>query len=145
MWETTESAKALVANIRCLGKTLLGEHLWETTESAKAFFVNFLCSGNWVQGLGEPVPGCGGTGSPGRLQPISILDCKNPKGKPGWGEMHFQEFWDSGAQNKTSEISTNALSIILGLLCAEQHVRHLKACTFIISGTPVRSTKRQKY
>ena len=31
-------------------------------------------------------------------------------------ENHFPEFWDSCAQNKTSEISTDALSGILGLL-----------------------------
>ena len=41
-------------------------------------------------------------------------------------KMHFQEFWDSCAQNKTSEISTNALSGILGLLGAEQDVGNLK-------------------
>ena len=35
-------------------------------------------------------------------------------------QMHFQEFWDSCAQNKASEISTNPLLEILGLLCAEQ-------------------------
>ena len=43
-----------------------------------------------------------------------------------WGTMNFQEFWDSSAQNKTSEISQNALSGILGLLCAEQDVGNLK-------------------
>ena len=48
---------------------------------------------------------------------------------------HFQEFWDSCAQNKTSEISTNALSGIMGLLCAEQDVGNLKKCTFRNSGT----------
>ena len=37
-------------------------------------------------------------------------------------QMHFQEFWDSYAQNKTSEISKNTLSGIPGLLCAEQDV-----------------------
>ena len=30
-------------------------------------------------------------------------------------KMHFQEFWDSCAQNKTSEISKNALSRTLGI------------------------------
>ena len=72
-----------------MGKTLLGEHLWETTESAKAFFVNICCLGNWALGLGEPVPQMRGNRFPRpgrRLQPISILDCKNPKGKPGWGK-----------------------------------------------------------
>ena len=33
--------------------------------------------------------------------------------------MDVHEFWDSCAQNKTSEISTIALSGILGLLCAD--------------------------
>ena len=32
------------------------------------------------------------------------------------------KFWDSCAQNKTSEISNIALSGILGLLCAEQNI-----------------------
>ena len=58
-------------------------------------------------------------------------------------KVHFQEFWDSCAQNKTSEVSTNALSGILGLLCAEQDVGSLKKCTFRISGTPVRRTRRE--
>ena len=45
-------------------------------------------------------------------------------------KMYFQEFWDSCAQNKTSEISKNALSLILGLLCAEQDVGNLKELHF---------------
>ena len=80
-------------------------------------------------------------------------------------KMHFQDFWDSCAKNKTSEISENrlsgigdscaqkktseisknALSIILGLLCAEQNVINFKKCTFQNSGTPVRRTRRRKY
>ena len=40
--------------------------------------------------------------------------------------MHFQEFWDSCAQNKTSEISKHALSDSFGLLCAEQNVGNIK-------------------
>ena len=58
-------------------------------------------------------------------------------------KMHFQELWDSCAQNTTSEISTNALSGIMGLLCAEQDVEHFKNCTSKNSGTPVRRTKRR--
>ena len=60
-------------------------------------------------------------------------------------KVHFQEFWDSCAQNKTSEISTNALSGFLGQLCAEQNVGNLEHCTFRNSGTPVRRAKRRKY
>ena len=41
-------------------------------------------------------------------------------------KLHFPEFWDTCAQNKTSEISKSALSGILGLLCAEQNVGSLK-------------------
>ena len=44
--------------------------------------------------------------------------------------MHFQEFGDSCAHDKTSEISTNALSEILGLLGAEQDVGNLKKMRF---------------
>ena len=67
-------------------------HFWENTcgrqlRVPRHFFVNICCLGNWALGLGEPFPGRGGTGSPGRLQPISILDCKNPKSKPGWGKI----------------------------------------------------------
>ena len=58
-------------------------------------------------------------------------------------KMHFQKFWDSCAQNKTPEISNNALSRILGLLCEEQNVRNLNKCTFKNYGTPVRKTKRR--
>ena len=58
--------------------------------------------------------------------------------------MDFQEFWDSCAQNKTSEISKNALSGILGLLGAEQDVGNLKKCTFRKQGTPVHRTRRRK-
>ena len=45
-------------------------------------------------------------------------------------KMHFQEFWDSCSQNKTSEISTPALSRILGLLCAERNVENLNKMHF---------------
>ena len=58
--------------------------------------------------------------------------------------MHFQEFWDSCAQNKTSEISKNALSGSLGLLGAEQDVGNLKNYTSRNSATPVRRLKRRK-
>ena len=57
-------------------------------------------------------------------------------------DMHFQEFWDSCAQNKTSEISNNGLSRILGLLCA--NVGNLKKWIVRNSGTPVRRTRRRK-
>ena len=59
-------------------------------------------------------------------------------------KLHFQEFCDSCAQNKTSESSENELSGILRLLCAEQDVGNLKTWTFRSSGTPVRSTRRRK-
>ena len=49
-------------------------------------------------------------------------------------KMRFQEFWDSCAQNKTSEISKHALSGIMGLLCAEQDLGNFKKCTFRNSG-----------
>ena len=42
----------------------------------------------------------------------------------------FQEFWDSCAQNKASEISKNELSGFLGLLCAEQDVGNPNKLTF---------------
>ena len=45
-------------------------------------------------------------------------------------QIDFQEFWDSCAQNKTSDISRIALSGILGLLCAEQNVGNLKNMHF---------------
>ena len=80
-------------------------------------------------------------------------------------KMHFQEFWDSCAQNKTSEISittlpgilrllcadqaseisNNALSGFLELLCADQNIGNIENCTFRISGTPVHRTTRPKY
>ena len=59
--------------------------------------------------------------------------------------MHFQEFWDFCAQNKTSEISKHGLSGILGLLCAEQDGGSLNKCTFRKSGPPVRRTKRRQF
>ena len=58
-------------------------------------------------------------------------------------KMSFQEVWDSCAQNTTSEISKNALSGILRLLCAEQDVGNLKKCTFRNSGTPAHRTQRR--
>ena len=45
-------------------------------------------------------------------------------------KMDFHEFWDSCAQNKTSEISKSALSGILGLLCAGQDVGNLNKMHF---------------
>ena len=59
-------------------------------------------------------------------------------------QMDFQDFWDSCALNKTSEISKNALSGIPGLLCAEQDVGNINKCTFRNSGTPVRRARRRK-
>ena len=58
--------------------------------------------------------------------------------------MQVWDFWDSWAQNKTSEISKNALSGIMGLVCAEHDVGNLKKCTFCNSGTPVRRAERRK-
>ena len=58
--------------------------------------------------------------------------------------MRFQNLWDSGLQNKTSEISTNALPEFLGLQLEEQNVGNLNKCTFRHSGTPVRRTTRPK-
>ena len=59
-------------------------------------------------------------------------------------KMHFQEFRDSRAQNKTLKISKIALSRIMGLLCAEQDVGNFKKCTYKNSRTPVRKTRRRK-
>ena len=59
-------------------------------------------------------------------------------------KLHLQEFWDSCAQNKPSEISKNALSGMLGRLCAEQKIGNMKKNTFRNYGTPVRRTRRQK-
>ena len=58
--------------------------------------------------------------------------------------MHCQKVWEPGSQNRTSEISNNALSGILRLLCAEQGVGNLKKWTFWNSGTPGRKTERRK-
>ena len=41
-------------------------------------------------------------------------------------KMHFLEFWDSCAQNRTSDMSNIALSGTLELLCAEQDAENLK-------------------
>ena len=60
-------------------------------------------------------------------------------------KLHCLEFWDSCAQNRTSEISKNALSGILGLLFAEQNVGNLNNYTFRNYATPVRRTRRRKY
>ena len=57
--------------------------------------------------------------------------------------MHFEEFWDSCGQNRTPEISTNELSRIMGLLCAEQNGGNLQNLALRSPGTPVRRTKRQ--
>ena len=65
--------------------------------------------------------------------------------RPKSQQMHFQEFSDSCAQNKTSEMTKIGLSRILGLLCAEQDVGNLKKYIFKKSGTPVRTTRRRKY
>ena len=47
-------------------------------------------------------------------------------------KLHVQEFWDFCPQNNTSEISTNALSEIMGLLYVEHNVGNLKRCTYKI-------------
>ena len=58
-----------------------------------------------------------------------------------WGRFFL---WDSCVQNKTSEISKNALSGILGLLCVEQDVGNINKWTFRNSGTPGRRPRRRK-
>ena len=63
----------------------------------------------------------------------------------GISNMHFQNLWDSDSQNNTSEISKHALSEFLGLRFAEQNVRHPKQCTFRSSGSPNRRTRHRKY
>ena len=45
-------------------------------------------------------------------------------------KKHVHELWDTCAQNKTSEISKNALLGIMGLLGAEQHVGNLTILHF---------------
>ena len=75
--------------------------------------------------------------------PVRRTRCRKSK------HMDFQEFWDSCAQNKASEISKHILSTILGLLyeprksqttrrsrilgllCAEQNVENLKKNTHV--------------
>ena len=59
-------------------------------------------------------------------------------------KLHFQDFWDSCAQNNTSDTPKHALSGIMGVRCAEQSVGNLKKWTFRDSGTPVRRTRRRK-
>ena len=59
-------------------------------------------------------------------------------------QVHFQEFWQSCAQNKTPEVKHHALSGILGLLCAEANVGNLKKMNFQKFWAPVRRTKRRK-
>ena len=53
-------------------------------------------------------------------------------------QMNLQNFWDSGSQHRTSGISTNTLSVKLGLRFARQSGRNLKKSTFKNYGTPVR-------
>ena len=53
------------------------------------------------------------------------------------------KFWDSCAQNKTSETSKNALSGCMALLCAEQNVGNLKNALSRILGLRCRTTRRK--
>ena len=160
--------------LRCLGQNFfsnLGLFLnkplvpgsfaaWGRTFSQKLFFFNkplvpgsfaawgrtFSPSSDVV--LNKPlVPGsfaaCGRTVSRKRTFRNSGTPLRRTKRRKS-PKMDFQEFWDSCAQNKTSEIPKNGLSGILELLCAELDVGNLKKCTSRISGTPVRRTRRQQ-
>ena len=44
--------------------------------------------------------------------------------------MHCQKVWEPDSQTRTSEVSKNALSGILVLLCAEQNVGNFKKMDF---------------
>ena len=72
----------------------------EISTIALSGILGLLCAG---QDVGNPNIKCtfGNSGTPARRT-------KRQKSK----HMHFQVFWDSCAQNKTSEISKNALSAI---------------------------------
>ena len=59
-------------------------------------------------------------------------------------KMHLQEFWDSCAQNKTSEISKKWTFRICGTPVRRTKRCTSLVCTFRISGTPVRRTERRK-
>ena len=59
-------------------------------------------------------------------------------------QLHSQEFWDSCAEQDVGNLEQNALSKIVGLLCAEQNVGILEHMFFRNSGTPVRRTRRRK-
>ena len=59
--------------------------------------------------------------------------------------MHFQEFWDSCAQNKTSELSKKDFQGFWDS-CARNKTSDIsKKCPSRKSGTPVRRTRRRKY
>ena len=59
-------------------------------------------------------------------------------------EINVQEFWDSCAQNKTSDVSKNAI-IIYGTSGRRTNVRNIEKCTLMICGTTVRRTERHQY
>ena len=58
--------------------------------------------------------------------------------------LHFHKLWDSCAQNKTSEIAKNALHTIWDSCAQNKTSAIFKQCTFIKYGTPVCRTKRRK-
>ena len=91
----------------------------EISKNGLSGFLGLLCAEQDVGNLKKCIFGISGTHKTSEISK----------------KMHFQEFWDSCAQNKASEISKNGLSGILGLLCAEQDVGNLKKCISRNSGT----------
>ena len=62
----------------------------------------------------------------------------------GISKNDFQELWDSCAQNKTTDISTNDCQEFLDSCVQNKTSESSTKCTFKNSGTPVRRTKRRK-
>ena len=102
-----------------------------STKSALSKTLGLRCAEQHVGNLKNPRT----YGTPGR---------RTRRRKSQQNKTHSQKFWGSDSQNKTSETSNNALSEIMGLWLAEQHVGNLATCTFWNSGTPVRRTTRRK-
>ena len=94
--------------LRCLGQIFVLKNVGNL-KNALSGIMGLLCAERGVGNLNKCT--FRNYGTPGRRT-------RRQKSQ----QRHVQEFWDSWAQNKTSEISTNALPGIMGLLDAEQDV-----------------------
>ena len=124
---------------------------WKSTKSVFPRILGFLCAeqncGNLKNALSGFLGLLGAEQDVGNLEKWTFKNSGTPVRRTNRRKskkMHVQEFWDSCAQNKTSEISKNALQKNTGIPARRTRSGKLQKCPFRNKRTPVRRTRRLK-